>query len=141
LDENMTSCSSSVQFSFCEEGRNQVAQRLFTTLASKYDYLSSGLYRAVFKMRGDRVLKIPLNEAGEFCNDGEGSIIHDTCARGKWLEIDGFVCVMQEYVEDASLSAIKARFGRIPDWVAGVDSAQVGFTRSGQLKAYDFVHP
>jgi hypothetical protein len=110
-------------------------------MASKYGYLSSGTYRAVFKMRGDHVLKIPLNEAGEFCNDGEGSIIDETCARGKWLEIDGFVCVMQEYVEDASLSAIKARLGRLPDWIAGVDSAQVGFTRSGQLKAYDFVHP
>lgn len=137
----MIPCSSNVQFSFCDEDRNKAAQRLLAKLAGKYDYLSSGHYRAVFKMRGDRVLKVPLSEAGEFCNDGEGSIIDDTCARGKWLQIDGFICVMQEYVEDASLSAIRSRLGRLPDWVAGVDSAQVGFTRSGQLKAYDFVHP
>lgn len=137
----MASCISTVQFSFCEEDRNQAAQRLLAKLAGKYGYLASGLYRAVFKMRGDRVLKVPLNEAGEFCNDGEGSVIDETCARGRWLEIDGFVCVIQEYVDDVSLSTIRARLGHIPDWVTGVDCAQVGFTRSGHLKAYDFVHP
>lgn len=137
----MTSCLSTVQFSFCDENSNQAAKRLLTRLASKYAYLSSGNYRAVFKMRGDRVLKVPLNEAGVFCNDCEASILDETCARGKWLEIDGLVCVMQEYVEDASFADIRARLGRIPDWVAGVDCAQVGFNRAGQLKAYDFVHP
>jgi hypothetical protein len=137
----MTSRPSTVQFSFCDEDRNEAAERLLARLASKYAYLSSGTYRAVFKLRGDRVLKFPLNEAGVFCNDCEASILDETCARGKWLEIDGFVCVMQEYVEDASLADIRARLGHIPDWVAGVDCAQVGFTRTGQLKAYDFVHP
>lgn len=137
----MNSSPSSVAFSFCDENRNQIAKQLFARLASKYDYLSSGTYRAVFKLRGNRVLKMPLNEAGVFCNDGEASTLDETCARGKWLEIDGLVCVMQEYVEDASLANIRARLGHIPDWVAGVDCAQVGFNRAGQLKAYDFVHP
>lgn len=137
----MTSNSLATQFSFCAENRNQAAQRLLARLDRKYSHIGSGLYRAVFKMRGNRVLKIPLNEAGEFCNDGEASIIDRNCARGRWVEIEGFVCVIQEYVEDASLAAIRMRLGRIPDWVSGIDCAQVGFTRSGRLKAYDFVHP
>ena len=137
----MNSSPASVQFSFCDEERNRAAKSLLARLASKYAYVASGNYRAVFKLRGDRVLKLPLNEAGVFCNDCEASILDKTCARGKWLEIEGLICVMQEYVEDATLSEIKARIGYIPDWVAGVDCAQVGFTRAGQLKAYDFVHP
>ncbi len=137
----MTSYPDSLEFSFCDDIRNQAAKRLSARLASKYAYLASGNYRAVFKLRGDRVLKVPLNEAGVFCNDSEASILDETCARGKWLEIDGLVCVMQEYVEDATLADIRARLGHIPDWVAAVDCAQVGFNRAGQLKAYDFVHP
>jgi hypothetical protein len=121
---------------------DQKAARLLLDWAfTKYRFLDQGNYRAVFKMRGDYVLKIPLNEAGVYCNDGEGSIKDEIYARGRWIELNGLVCVIQEYVEDASLSDIRSRFGSIPDWVSGIDCAQVGFTRSGALKAYDFVHP
>lgn len=108
---------------------------------AKYRFLDQGTYRAVFRMNGDHVLKIPLNEAGVYCNDGEGSIKDEIYARGRWIELDGLVCVIQEYVEDASLREIRLKLGSIPDWVSGIDCAQVGFTKGGILKAYDFVHP
>lgn len=128
-------------FAFVNPKRNEEAFTLFKRLSEKYDFLGCGTYRAVFKMRGDLVLKIPLNEAGEFCNDGEGSIRGEELAKGRWLEIDGFICVIQERITEASLKDIKSVFGRIPDWVAAIDSSQVGFNKAGLLKAYDFVHP
>lgn len=127
--------------SFCDPGRYDIALAAIHRLNEKYDYVGCGIYRAVFKMNGNFVLKFPLSEAGEFCNDGEGSTSAPWLAKGRWIQIDDLVCVVQEWVEDASLSAIKSRLGHIPDWVASVDSAQVGFTRDGVLKAYDFVHP
>lgn len=133
--------SSQVRFSFGDRNRQRKARLLFARLVRKYQFISFGTYRVVFKMNGDRVLKVPLNESGEFCNDGEGSIIHSTCATGRWIEIDGFVCVIQEYIEDAPFSVIKQRLGAVPDWVSGVDGGQVGFNKAGILKAYDFVHP
>jgi hypothetical protein len=127
--------------SFCDEKRHKIALAAIHRLYEKYDYVGCGLYRAVFKMNGNHVLKFPLSESGEFCNDGEGSHIAPWLARGRWIQIDGLVCVVQEWVDDADLGTIKSRLGHVPDWVGGIDCAQVGFTRDGILKAYDFVHP
>ncbi len=128
-------------FSFVNRKRNKEAIALFDRLAGKYEYVGSGTYRAVFKLRGDFVLKIPLNEGGEYCNDGEGSFRAKELAKGRWLNVDGFICVIQERIAEASLRDIKTVFGRIPEWVAAIDSSQVGFNKMGQLKAFDFVHP
>lgn len=129
------------QFCFVNRKRNREAISLFEKLQTKYEFIGCGTYRTVFRTRGNFVLKIPLNESGEFCNDGEGSMSGKELAKGRWMNVDGFICVMQEFIKDASLPEIKQHFGKIPFWVAAIDSSQVGFNAKGVLKAYDFVHP
>ncbi len=120
--------------------RTERANMLLTRLAEKYGQpIGRGLYRIVFKTsRG--VLKFPTNEAGEMCNEGESARCHENYARGRYLEIGGFVCLMQEWVEPATMEEIR-RVQTVPTWVDTIDCQQVGYTKNGSLKAYDFVHP
>jgi hypothetical protein len=127
--------------SFSDDIRAAHAIRIIEDLSKRFEPLGFGNYRIVFKLRGDHVLKFPLNEAGEFCNDGEASWKDDYLAAGRYLELGGFVCVVQECVQDATFDVIREILGEVPDWVCSIDCGQVGFNRSGQLKAYDFVHP
>jgi hypothetical protein len=126
---------------FCEEEKEQAAIAACSFLASKYQYVGLGLYRIVFKV-GTHMFKFPLNEGGEYCNDGEGSIRHANFARGRYIEWRGFICVMQETLRMPTNNEF-AHINRSPKlgWVCGIDSQQVGYDLKGRLKAYDFVHP
>lgn len=127
--------------SFCDDGRDMRAQIAVSDLAKRYPILGHGLYRAAFKI-GKHVFKFPLNEGGEYCNDGEGSIRHPWFAKGRYISFRGFICVMQEFVEPCSGDELW-KLRRLPeyDWFGCIDGEQVGFARNGAIKAYDFVHP
>lgn len=102
-------------------------------LTEKYGQPDCGRNRACFFSK-HCVIKFPLNANGEADNDWEASCSGETLAKGRWIEINGFICVIQEklnYVENFSYSAL-------PDWVGSVDCGQVGYDKKGNLKAYDF---
>lgn len=122
-------------------GRNVHAAKVLKRLHRKYEYLGSGLYRVAYKV-GKHVLKFPLNEDGEFCNDGEAYYRDKTYARGRYVVIDGFVCVMQEQLFHIPFPEIRelAKTDEY-DWINWVDGFQVGRDAQGNVKAYDFVHP
>ncbi len=127
---------------FRTKAREKEMFSVLAELLTKYEYVGHGLYRVALRMKGGYILKFPLSEDGEFCNDGEGSWRHETFAKGRYVEYRGFVCVVQEPIEVLSPADIEARLGaNLPDWTYSVDCCQVGFARDGSLKAYDFVHP
>lgn len=120
---------------FIDEGRTEKAEAILKRLTAKYGEPSCGKDRAAFISK-HCVLKFPINDCGEMANDWEGSLISDTTAKGKWLEIDGFVCVMQEKLVEVDWSVNE--YSDFPDWVGCIDCGQVGYDRRGRLKAYDF---
>lgn len=126
---------------FCDEERERAAIEAARYLAERYTYVGIGLYRIVFKV-GHHMFKFPLSEGGEYCNDGEGSIRHETLAKGRYVTWRGFTCVMQETLRMPTNNEF-AHINRSPkyNWVCGIDSQQVGYDGRGNLKAYDFVHP
>lgn len=126
---------------FCEDERTAAAHDVVAGIAARMEFIGDGLYRTCFRMDDGRVLKFPLSESGEFCNDGEASWKHPTYASGEYHEEQGFICVIQEYITPLTPTEIKSKFGKIPDWVSGIDCMQVGVDGKGTLKAYDFVHP
>ena len=102
-----------------------------------YEFLGAGRNRAVFLTpSGKFVIKIPLNIAGNSDNYIEGKKKNDDfpLPNSKYLEINGFSCVMMEYVEQLKISDAT----NIPWWANYVDSMQVGYTRKGRLVAYDY---
>lgn len=120
---------------FIDKHRTAAAEAQLVRLTKKYGEPKIGTTRACF-MSKRYVLKFPINDRGEFCNDWEGSVSADYLARGRWLEIDGFICVMQERLVEADWDGKK--YSDFPDWVGSVDCGQVGYDRKGVLKAYDF---
>lgn len=127
---------------FADKEVEDDALKILAYLFSKYEYVGIGLYRVVFKMKGNLVFKFPLSASGEYCNDGEGSWFGEELAKGRLHYIKGFTCLFQEYVREVSNQEIKEVLGEVPDWVSGIDCGQVGFAKDGTtLKAFDFVHP
>ena len=112
------------------------ADAIITRLILKYGPpFDFGRNRLVFA-NDHIVFKFPRNHAGMADNDWEGSCSAPYLARGKWLEIDGFICVMQERVQRLYADAICPK--KLPDWVGSIDCCQVGYDRQGKLRAYDF---
>lgn len=121
---------------FCNWDRKTIeqdAERNLRILTEKYGQPECGRNRATFISK-HCVIKFPLNDNGIADNDWEGSVSGPELAKGRWIEIDGFVCVIQEkltMLEDFS-------YKNLPDWVGSVDGGQVGYDKKGRLKAFDF---
>lgn len=122
-------------FTDCPEARAR-ADVVIARLVAKYGHpLDFGRNRVVFA--NDRiVVKFPRNCNGEADNCWEGSCRGPTKARGKRIELDGFICVMQERVQ--RIYADVPRPDVLPKWADFIDCLQVGFDRQGRLRAYDF---
>lgn len=116
---------------FMDDAFTQKAQALVDKLTAKYGEPDCGRNRAVFISKFC-VIKVPINDNGVIDNDWEASVKSDTTANGRWLEIDGLVCCMQQKLN----TEITHR--DLPDWVGSVDCQQVGYDRKGNLRAYDF---
>lgn len=115
--------------------RDQRADQLLNRLAERYGEPEYGTTRACFFSK-NFVLKFPLSLCGERGNDWEGSVRDETLAKGRWLKLDGFICVMQERLTEASWEG--KTDDDFPNWVRGIDGGQVGYDRKGNLKAFDF---
>lgn len=116
---------------------------LHRIMLEKYGMPECGTSRATYSAN-TVVFKVPLNPDGFFHNDAEYSLISTGCieedqlAKTKIHAIEDIPVLAMEKVIPASFGDIKARIGHVPDWVYAVDMAQVGFSKSGQLKAYDY---
>lgn len=117
------------------ENLNARAEVVLARLIEKYGEPECGRNRAVFLSK-NYVLKFPLNDGGVGDNDWEGSVSADHLAVGRWIQIDGFVCVMQERL--THIPPEEFSYDNLPDWVGFIDGGQVGYDRQGRLKAYDF---
>lgn len=120
---------------FIDQHRNELAQQQLNRLFAKYGEPKIGITRACFLSK-HYVLKFPINDRGERCNDWEGSCSGSYLARGRWLEIGGFICVMQERLVEVDWK--NNTYANFPDWVGSIDCGQVGYDKHGVLKAYDF---
>lgn len=112
---------------------NARAETMLLKLTTKYGIPQCGRNRATFISK-NYVIKFPLNDNGIADNDWEGSCSASYLARGRWIKIDGFVCVMQE-----KLTILQGHeLSDLPEWVNSIDGRQVGYDRKGNLKAFDF---
>lgn len=90
------------------------------------------------------VFKVPISQDGFRQNDWEGSIVSlgedMPIARSRlfYTPLSDIPIVVMEKVEEVYLDEIIARMGHIPEFVSAVDMGQVGFTRKGQLVAFDY---
>jgi hypothetical protein len=115
---------------------------------STLTYLSSGTNRDVYLLPGGKyVLKVPRNENGIADNYWEAAIDFHKDAWSKKIRVNarcrlipGTTLLVMEYVEPATTAEVKHRLNleRMPEWTDFIDCQQVGFTRSGKLKAYDY---
>lgn len=122
-------------FTDCPEARARadvVIARLIAKYGQPFDF---GRNRLVFA--NDRiVVKFPRNCDGEADNDWEGSVSGPTKCRGRLIELDGFICVMQERVQ--RVYADVPCPAKLPKWTDCIDCRQVGYDRQGNLRAYDY---
>lgn len=125
---------------FDKKARNKKANKIIKALSKKYDLLSIGRNRIVFKLKsGNYVLKFPLSNNGETDNDWEGSVCINNedpeeiqYPRTKWVCYEGFVCVVMDCINENIANY------ELPDWVSSVDNQQVGLNRKGRLVAFDY---
>lgn len=125
---------------FDSKARNKKANKIMNSLSKKYEVLSIGRNRIVFKLKsGNYVLKFPLSNNGETDNDWEGSVCINNedpeevqYPRTKWVCYNGFVCVVMDYIDETVSDK------ELPDWVYSVDNQQVGLNRKGRLVAFDY---
>lgn len=122
------------------------AERILVKLAKRFGTPNCGRNRAVFHLKNN-VLKFPLNPAGESDNDWEASCSSEHYAKGRHFNIDGFICVVQEKLTPIELAFPDDELGRaqfldclnnLPTWTHYIDNQQVGYSKKGELKAYDF---
>lgn len=102
--------------------------------------IGAGLYRHVFGESPAYVVKVPRDEWGEFCNEGEAreaptAAIFARCKAFKHPRT-GVVLLRMERIVRFPTARTK-----LPDWTDGIDCQQVGWTADGRLVAYDWVYP
>lgn len=101
--------------------------------------IGAGFDRRVFAESATRVIKVPRDDVGEYCNDNE-ALESPTDARYAWCESfqhprTGVLLLRMERVVRFPTARDK-----LPDWVGCIDSGQVGWTADGRLVAYDWVY-
>jgi hypothetical protein len=110
---------------------------LMKKMVDTYGTPKIGRTRAVFDMKDGNVLKVPFTDEGELANGyeyraGQEEDPFIPVATNSWDKIDGVDVLVMEKVRTTS-----AKYSELPDWVGYVDSAQVGYDKTGKLVAYD----
>lgn len=99
--------------------------------------VGAGNHRAAYRTRSGRyVVKFPCgyDDAGQFDNEYEArhwreSPLYPRC---RLIAVAGASCLVMEWVEPATCWEL------LPPWVDSIDCGQVGYTRRGELVAFDF---
>lgn len=121
---------------FAEAEKNAVADALIQKMIGKYEMLGAGRCRMAFKLKsGNYVVKVPLSENGEDDNCVESSKqdFGHPVAKARMVVIDGLYCAVMEYVEH-----YEGLREDTPEWTDFVDCGQFGYTKKGEMVAYDF---
>lgn len=131
-----------IKTSFDKRKDNKRAYTILSFLYKNYEFLGSGRNRAVFKMKsGNYIIKFPLSEEGIADNDWEASVCSNKHEGNKedvqypktrYIELQGFICCVMEYIEPCK------SFEGLPEWIDFVDGGQVGYNRKNVLLAYDY---
>ncbi len=120
---------------FVTGDRKAIIEDALLKAAEAYGDPICGTTRATFALPcGTKVLKVPFTLSGISQNRTEANHKDGVpLADCRIVSEDGDVPILEmERVTPAE------RFsGRMPDWVYGVDSEQVGYTADGRLVAYD----
>lgn len=102
--------------------------------------IGAGLYRRVFLESPTHVIKVPRNEWGDYCNEGEAQAA-PTDARYARCEMFAHaqtgVCLLRM----ERVVRFPTRRDDLPGWTHSIDCQQVGWTADGRLVAYDWVYP
>lgn len=134
-------------------------------LDSKYRLLGAGRHRHTYLLDEETVIKLPLTRSDwdygmEYCIEANilevtnynniSSENKDKYAECGLIFIKGIPLVIMEYIDRAGEDFCEYdEDGEIiacdgPDWIEGIDrdseGYQVGFSRDGQLKAFDYSH-
>ncbi|MDK9789931.1 hypothetical protein [Vibrio sp. D431a] len=112
---------------------------LHEKLWSKYGQPECGRGRAVY-IGKHVVFKAPRNFGGIRANDWEGSVEAsegERLGKTKYINFDLTVIAMEK-IKHASVDEIIDKLGFLPDFVASIDSGQVGWNKRGDLVAYDY---
>lgn len=111
--------------------------------------IGKGSYRVVFNTRGDDyVVKVPLNSEGESDNQKEYELFRQNklshFAKCNLVSVNGIDVLMMERLYDVMRLAshitphVFDQESLDPGWIRKIDAAQVGVSRDGRVKAYDF---
>jgi len=102
--------------------------------------LGEGRNRITFELNDRFVLKVPLNEYGVLDNETEAKMYRNRSdgdirlARcRKVLNSFGLPLLVMERVDIDSVESLE-----LPHWVDFIDCSQVGYTKKGELVAYDY---
>lgn len=97
-----------------------------------------GRNRAAYISRDGRwVYKVPLHEIGMMANEQEARPLRfwdgktELGARRRLVVIGGVCVLVMEYLKSS-------RGMKLPEWTMSIDCAQVGISRDGTIKAYDW---
>ena len=113
----------------------------FEVLEQKgFDLLGEGRHRQAFLTpSGKYVIKFPLNPEGAVANDEEAHIYatspkkeRERLAKCRLFYYNNLPCLIMEYVEEVT------KWDKLPKWTRFIDCGQVGYTRYGQLVAFDY---
>lgn len=107
-------------------------------LYRKYGLPQVGRTRAVYKTGKGTVIKVSINSEGDFSSSREvrTSLEPDPytpVAHCEWQTMNNIDILVMEEVTPVTGKG----YSELPDWVGSVDCAQVGYTKSGKLVAYD----
>ncbi len=102
---------------------------LITSIRSEFEYIGCGRTRIVFVHNDRFVIKVPKSIWGLTDNWHEASVCsNEHFCNAKLLH--NVLLIMERVSEVNGI--------QLPSWTYGIDCQQVGITRSGKLKAYDF---
>jgi len=126
-----------------EEDLEKLVEVAFQKLKELYgEPIGEGRNRVAFRLNDDFVIKLPKGSDGFEANYYESSTWK---TQKHWLarcgyndEISkslGIPVLIMEYI-----SPYEGEWANLPDWAFSVDCCQVGYSKDGSLKAYDWAY-
>lgn len=103
--------------------------------------IGAGLYRRVFADGDAYVVKVPRDEAGEYCNEGEACEAPNDLRLARCTLFTRYGVQLLRMERIVRFPRTAREFTRLPDWTSAIDCQQVGWTADGRLVAYDWVYP
>lgn len=117
---------------------DEIGRSLINRFQSRAIKRSEGRNRIVFDLGNGLVVKLPKNAAGASDNIYESKQHGPQYPRTKIVFCLNVPVLFAQIVIPANEDQIFEKLGTIPRWVYSIDRKQVGFTRKGDLVAFDY---